>query len=223
MQQRLFVSLRLAIQNLTQDRQTKRWLKTIPDVGKVRMFLLKVLSRNPLLTCFSSRNPSQTRLSAWPGRRTAQGPSVLRVYPTSTRYTTRNPASVALILNNSSSFRRLFPRCVLLPLPSIFSRSEFEQIETLAPLESSPPARPIKEKAAVEKTPPTRFSRKPRSFSETRPSSAPAPASVPTTPTPVPATPVAETPATPALFLPPPEELFSSGSADEVCLFYLKL
>ncbi|KAJ7716291.1 hypothetical protein B0H16DRAFT_1476868 [Mycena metata] len=177
MQQRLFVSLRLAIQNLTQDRQTKRWLKTIPDVGK-----------EP----FPNSAFSLARTTYRPRPFGSAGLS--NVHP----------------LYNTESSERCINFEQLIKLPPFVP-----PIETLATLESSPPARPIKEKAAVEKTPPTRFSRKPSSFAETRPSSAPAPASVPTTPTPVPATPVAETPATPALFLPPPEELFSSGSNDE--------
>ncbi|KAJ7751466.1 hypothetical protein B0H16DRAFT_1460369, partial [Mycena metata] len=178
MQQRLFVSLRLAIQNLTQDRQTKRWLKTIPDVGK-----------EP----FPNSAFSLARTTYRPRPFGSAGLS--NVHP----------------LYNTESSERCINFEQLIKLPPFVP-----PIETLATLESSPPARPIKEKAAVEKTPPTRFSRKPSSFAETRPSSAPAPASVPTTPTPVPATPVAETP---ALFSSPPEKIFSSGSEDEVFPF----
>ncbi|KAJ7693508.1 hypothetical protein B0H16DRAFT_1486046, partial [Mycena metata] len=177
MQQHLFVSLRLAIRNLTQDRQTKCWLNTIPDVGK-EPFPNSAFSL--ARTTYRPRPFGSTGLS--------------NVHP----------------LYNTESSERCINFEQLIKLPPYVP-----PIEPLAPLESSPPTHPIKEKAAVEKTPLARFLRKPRSFSETRSNSAPAPASVPTTPTPVPAIPVAETLATPALFLPPPKELFSSGSNDE--------
>ncbi|KAJ7690615.1 hypothetical protein B0H16DRAFT_1486884 [Mycena metata] len=85
-------------------------------------------------------------------------------------------------------------------------------IETLAPLESSPPARCIKEEDAVEKTPPTRFNRKPRSFSEMRLSPPPV-LSHPSTS--APQTPMPKAVVTPPLFHPPPEQLFSPGSNDK--------
>jgi hypothetical protein len=56
-QQRLCFSLRKCIENLTQDRQTKRWLKVIPEGGRVSDFRLKALSRTATYLLFIGAVP----------------------------------------------------------------------------------------------------------------------------------------------------------------------
>ncbi|KAJ7721386.1 hypothetical protein B0H16DRAFT_1738291 [Mycena metata] len=184
-QQRLCFSLRKCIENLTQDRQTKRWLKVIPEGGKSNCDLSTLL-----YVPFPTNGYSLSRTVYPPRPAGHEGPS--NVHP----MFEGEPDGCCLNAEDLLETDPYVPPIATLP-------------------DSSPSAGPLKEKHATEKQTPTRYSRKPRSFSEI-PLNLSVPASAPATPTPAstPATPVSA--AKPPLFNSPAEELFSPRDDDEV-------